>query len=107
MKIKLQPFVEEINLLLEQEGMSPLPDLFKHMALAIFRKGPRTVDNFINSMEAAFAFLVRHGHITPRSNINKMDTTSSGAKINSRHSREPAAKSSNFDAMLGVVRQPN
>jgi hypothetical protein len=105
MKVPLQPFVEKINVLLEQEGLNPLPDLFKHMVLAIFRKGPRTVENFIYSMEMAFAALVRYGHLTPSSNINNMQLTSTGIQQNRSHVGEPRTKSANFDAMLGVVRQ--
>ena len=105
MKLSLQPFVERINLVLEQEGMSPLPDLFKHMALAIFRKGPRTVDKFLDSMEAAFAFLVRYGHITPNSNINNMTLTSTGANLEKNHDNEDVSKSKTFDGGLAVVRQ--
>ena len=107
MKLSLQPFVERINLVLEQEGMNPLPDLYKHMVLAIFRKGPRTVDNFLNSMEAAFEFLVRYGHITPNSNINNMQLTPSGQALNSKHAAEPVDKSGTFDSGLAVVRQEN
>lgn len=104
-KINLQEVIGDINSLLEQEGMNPLPDLFKHMVLAIFRKGARTEDNFKRALEAAFSFLLMYGHITPQSNINNMQLTASGAKLNRRHAAEPADKSSLFDAGLQVVRQ--
>jgi len=104
-KINLQEVIGDINSLLEQEGMNPLPDLFKHMVLAIFRRGQKSEQNFIRAMEAAFSFLVRHGHISPQSNIDNMQLTASGNELNRRHAAEPANKSDTFDAALGVVRQ--
>lgn len=103
-KINLQEVIGDINSLLEVEGMNPLPDLYKHMVLAIFRKGPRTEQNFIRAMEAAFSFLLRHGHITPQSNIDNMQLTSTGNNLNTRHVAEPPAKSQTFDSALAVVK---
>lgn len=94
---------EEINLLLEQEGMNPLPDLFKHMVLAIFRKGARTEAWFRSSVEIAFSSLLRNGYITPTSKLNNMTLTSSGAERNRYHSSEPRAKSDLFDSTYQVV----
>ncbi len=96
--------VQKINLLLEQEGLSPLPDLFKHMALAIFRQGPKTEKNFIRAMEATFSFLLSKGHITPDSTLQNVKLTSSGAALNRDHVDEPASKSGLFDAGLEVVK---
>ena len=104
-KINLQEVIGDINSLLEQEGMNPLPDLFKHMVLAIFRKGPRTEENFKRALDAAFSFLIQYGHITPQSNLDNMQLTSTGATLNRRHAAEPAEKSGLFDAGLQVVRQ--
>jgi hypothetical protein len=99
------PFIQKINLVLEQEGMNPLPDLYKHMVLAIFRKGVKNEQNFLRAMEAAFSFLLTYGHITPQSNINNMQLTSTGASLNSRHVAEPKSKSDLFDQSLAVVKQ--
>lgn len=104
-KINLQEVIGDINSLLEREGMNPLPDLYKHMVLAIFRKGPRTEKNFLRAMEAAFSFLLKHGHISPQSNINNMPLTSTGNQLNARHVAEPPEKSQTFDSALAVVRQ--
>lgn len=104
-KINLQEVIGDINSLLEVEGMDPLPDLFKHMALAIFRKGPKTEQNFLRAMKAAFSFLVKHGHISPKSNINNMPLTSTGANLERRHDAEPEQKSQTFDSALAVVKQ--
>lgn len=103
-KINLQEVIGDINSLLEVEGMNPLPDLYKHMVLAIFRKGVKTEQNFLRAMEAAFSFLVKHGHISPQSNINNMQLTSTGNSLNSRHTAEPAQKSQTFDSALAVVK---
>lgn len=100
----LESCIEKINLLLEQEGANPLPDLYKHMVLAIFREGPKTEQNFLRAMEAAFSFLLRRGHITPDSNIQKMTLTSSGASLDRPHEAEPASKSNLFDAGLEAVK---
>lgn len=105
MKVTLDPFIEKINLLLEQEGMTPLPPLYKHMVLAIFRKGSKTERNFVRAMEAAFSFLLKYGHISPQSNINNMPLTSTGNQLNARHVAEPPEKSQTFDSALAVVRQ--
>lgn len=104
-KINLQEVIRDINSLLEQEGMNPLPDLYKHMVLAIFRKGPKNEKNFLRAMEAAFSFLLMRGHITPQSNINNMQLTSTGNQLNAAHASEPPAKSQTFDSALAVVRQ--
>lgn len=105
MIIKLDEHVKNINALLEQQGMNPLPDLYKHMVLAIFRKGPKTSSNFIRSMDAAFTFLLKHGHITPQSNINNIQLTSTGKVLNAPHTKEPPDKSELFDTAFEVTKQ--
>ena len=104
-KINLNIFVKDINLLLEQEGMNPLPDLFKHMVLAIFRKGPRTERWFRDSLEIAFSSLLKNGFISPNSNLNNMALTPTGVERNRRHMAEPKAKSDLFDSAFGVISQ--
>lgn len=104
-KINLNIFVKDINLLLEQEGMNPLPDLFKHMVLAIFRKGPRTEAWFRSSLEIAFSSLLKNGFITPNSNLTNMTLTSTGNEQNRRHMAEPRAKSDLFDSAFQVIAQ--
>lgn len=88
----------EINLTLEQEGLNPLPDLFKHMTLAIFRKGPRNIGWFQQSASIAFDFLIKYGHISPNSSVDNMTLTSSGQQQDRRHRAEPPAKSKQFDS---------
>jgi hypothetical protein len=94
----LEETVSEINVLLEQEGMLPLPDLFKHMTLAIFRKGPRNIGWFQQSAQTAFEFLVQHDFLSPNSNLNSMRLTSKGQQADSRHRAEPIQKSAQFDS---------
>ena len=104
-KVKLKQFINEINLVLEQEGMNPLPDLYKHMVLAIFRKGPRTEKRFLDSLNAAFLFLLKRGHIAPKSTINNMSLTATGQRLNARHASEPQDKSRTFDSAMNVIKQ--
>lgn len=93
----LEETVREINVLLEQQGMVRLPDLYKHMVLAIFRKGPRNIGWFQVSAQIAFEFLIKHGHISPDSGAGRMPLTAKGRKYNKRHRAEPPKKSEQFD----------
>lgn len=99
----LEESIKEINSLLEQEGLNTLPDLFKHMVVAIFRKGDRTEANFRRALDAAFKFLLRNGHITPDSTVQNMTLTATGNNLNQRHMAEPKTKSDTFDAAMDVV----
>lgn len=101
----LEESIGEINSLLEQEGLNTLPDLFKHMVVAIFRKGDRTEANFRRALDAAFKFLLRNGHITPDSTVQNMNLTGTGRALNARHQAEPKAKSDTFDASMDVLSQ--
>jgi hypothetical protein len=100
LSIAINETIDEINMLLEQEGMNTLPDLFKHMVLAIFRKGPRSMGWFQQSVHIAFEFLLKYGHITRNSNLNRMALTRKGKSYNKRHEMEPPAKSQQFDNLL-------
>jgi len=95
--ILLEHSVREINLLLEEEGVEVLPDLFKHMVLAIFRKGPRNIGWFQASVQIAFESLLENDFISPNSTPSSMTLTSKGQSRNAQHAREPASKSDQFD----------
>ena len=88
---------KDINLFLVEQRVSPLPDLFKHMVLAIFRKGPRTIGWFQSSVMIAFESLLQNGFITGDSNLQSIRLTSKGQQQNRMHASEPKAKSDQFD----------
>lgn len=96
----LNETVKEINLLLEQEGMNPLPDLFKHMVLAIFSKGNKDEQSFRQAIDAAFTFLLRNGYIN-----KNLSLTAKGIEKNKRHAAEPKRKSSVFDSYLNAIKK--
>ena len=73
------------------------PDLFKHMTLAIWNKGPRNKDTFQASFMIALDFLATYGYISPKSSPSRIYLTGKGKTQNSKHSGEPPAKSANFD----------
>lgn len=79
------------------------PDLFKHMTLAIMRKGPRTMGWFQSSVQIAYEFLIQYGYITPRSNLQRMTLTAKGVQANAKHMREGSIgrkKSEQFDRYI-------
>jgi hypothetical protein len=101
MKINLliEAITQDINLLLEQEDSPNLPDIFKHMVLAIFRKGPRTQGWFETSVMIAFETLLDNGYIYSNSRPDRMRLTSKGFVKNGRHRMEPMAKNNQFDSL--------
>lgn len=98
LSILLEHSIREINLLLEEEGVEALPDLFKHMVLAIFRKGPRNIGWFQASVQIAFESLLENDFITPDSSPDQIRLTAKGQSRNAQHAREPVAKSNQFDS---------
>ena len=90
----------------EQVSVSPgssFPDLFKHMTLAIMRKGPRSAGWFESALAIAWDFLVKFGYLTPRSNLQRMTLTAKGRIANARHMNEGSAgrkKSELFDRYI-------
>lgn len=100
---KLIAIEEEINVVLEQEGAGPLPDIFKHMVLAIFKKGRNKNEEwFRQSIMIAFDSLLDNGYIEG-TNIKNMRLTPDGYRRNLQHAREPKDKSQKFDAALDVI----
>lgn len=99
-KIKLQPFIDDINLLLEQEGMNPLPDIFKHMVLAIYNKGDKNEQGFRRAIDAAFSSLLKSGYIN-----KNLTLTPKGVEKNKRHASEPKTKSAVVDSYLDALKK--
>lgn len=96
-KIILEEISRDLNKLLQEQEAGQLPDLFKHMVLAIFRKGPRNIGWFQSSIMIAFESLLNNGFITGNSNLNNMTLTAKGQAQNRQHAAEPKAKSNQFD----------
>lgn len=88
---------KDINSFLLEQKASVLPDLFKHMVLAIFRKGPRNIGWFQSSVMIAFESLLDNGFITRDSNLQSIRLTPKGQQQNRMHASEPKAKSDQFD----------
>lgn len=99
-KIKLQSFINDTNLILEQAGMAPLPDIFKHMVLAIFQKGEKTEQGFRQAIDAAFSFLLKNGLIN-----KNLTLTPKGVEKNKRHTSEPKNKSAVVDSYLDALKK--
>lgn len=96
-KILLEQVAEDINKILLEQEVPQLPDLFKHMVLAIFRKGPRTMGWFQSSIMIAFESLLDNGFITRNSNLQNIRLTAKGRTQNKTHQSEPRPKSDQFD----------
>jgi len=96
-KVLLEKIIFDIDNLLQEQEVRELPDLFKHMVLAIFRKGPRTIGWFQSSIMIAFESLLNNGFITRNSNLNNITLTARGQAQNRQHTAEPKAKSDQFD----------
>ena len=104
---KISIIEKDINLVLEQEGVKPLPDIFKHMVLAIFNKGKnKTVDWFKQSIMIAFDSLIDNGFIDG-TNIKNMRLTPAGYERNLSHARERKTKSNKFDAAFDIIKSKN
>ena len=95
----IEAISKDINVLLEQENSPNLPDIFKHMVLAIFRKGPRTQGWFQSSVMIAFETLLDNGYIYRNSRPDRMRLTSKGFVKNGRHRMEPMTQNNQFDVL--------
>lgn len=95
----IEEITKEINLLLEQEDSVDLPDIYKHMVLAIYRKGPQTRGWFESSVMIAFECLLDNGYIYRNSRPDRMRLTSKGFVKNGRHRMEPMEKNYKFDSL--------
>lgn len=93
-------FTTELYEQVTVSGGTNFPDLFKHMTLAIMRKGPRTLGWFQSSAAIAYEFLIKYGYITPQSNLQQMTLTAKGQAANAKHMGEGLIgrkKSEQFD----------
>lgn len=82
-----------------------LPNLLKHMTLAIYESGDAkgtSAERFVWALGVARRQLIRMGHMTASSefvSLNEVALTVTGRALEMKHRREPATKSRRFDAL--------
>lgn len=106
MKIKraiLEKIIWEETQLLVEEVSADLPDLFAHMALAIYEKaGAGGPEDLIYAIDSALSFLIEKGFITGDSDLSGIGLTSLGASQNAPHASESPDKTDYFYTLLNA-----
>lgn len=96
----LEKIIWEETVLLVEEVSADLPDLFTHMALAIYRKGNEGPEELLYAIEAALSFLIEKGFITPGSDLAGIELTALGTSQNVSHAAESPSKTDYFYTLL-------
>lgn len=82
-------------------ALEHVPDLLKHMTVAIMANTGRTDAGFLKAFQIARDKLVRDGYLTGASakgpSTDKIRLTPKGLRQNQKHTREGKAKSHLFD----------
>jgi hypothetical protein len=82
-------------------ALQHVPDLLKHMTLAIMENTGRTDAGFLKAFQIARDKLVRDGYLTSASSkgpsTDKIRLTPKGDRQNRKHAREGKGKSKLFD----------